>query len=469
MTTFFLALAISFIPGYLLCRVAWPDAKNNPADRLLCIALGAGIGCGLSSCIYFLIILSFSPVRSGIARIDFFIHACLGLLLLGLMMKKKRFADSLNTRLKTGSVACANPSLTTIYFLAALFALAASAIIYLQSPYGEQDAWQIWNIRAKVLYDAPEPWHKTFQDVGYHPDYPLLIPAMIARCWQYVGSSPNLVPAVLNIGMTFAAIFLLTTSLTVIKDKKCGLLAGLVLLGTPFYIREGAAAQQADVIFSYYVMAPLVLLALKDMIFKNSWGLAALAGLMAGLAAWTKNEGFLFILCLSIARTGSLFIRPAGRPNFAKELLFFLAGLIPVLAVIVYFKACIAPPNDLLSGQGADLTRARLLDGSRYILTAKAFISQMLSFGRWQIYPVALGIYLLFCGRDVKAENKTPIVASAGVIALMLGGYFMVYITSPLDLAYHLKTSLHRILLHLWPLTLFTFFLVIRPAGTEPT
>jgi hypothetical protein len=34
-----------------------------------------------------------------------------------------------------------------------------------------------------------------------------------------------------------------------------------------------------------------------------------------------------------------------------------------------------------------------------------------------------------------------------------------VYLLTPLELAGHLYSSLHRLLMHLWPLALFTFFL----------
>jgi hypothetical protein len=45
------------------------------------------------------------------------------------------------------------------------------------------------------------------------------------------------------------------------------------------------------------------------------------------------------------------------------------------------------------------------------------------------------------------------------VLALMLAGYVLVYVVTPLDLPWHLQWSLPRLILQLWPLAVFAFFL----------
>ena len=45
-------------------------------------------------------------------------------------------------------------------------------------------------------------------------------------------------------------------------------------------------------------------------------------------------------------------------------------------------------------------------------------------------------------------------------------GYFAIYLMTPLDLGYHLGSSLERLLLQLWPIGLFVFFSSVRePVG----
>jgi hypothetical protein len=50
----------------------------------------------------------------------------------------------------------------------------------------------------------------------------------------------------------------------------------------------------------------------------------------------------------------------------------------------------------------------------------------------------------------------------------MLAGYFFVYVLTPLNLTYHLMTSLNRLFLQLWPGLLFLFFMAAAPPDGEP-
>src|SRR5437899_5932982 len=82
-----------------------------------------------------------------------------------------------------------------------------------------------------------------------------------------------------------ALLALLTGGLAAYRGPSTGLLAGLALLGAPAVLRE-AASQYADVPMACY-MAAAMTLALLDR--------PLLAGLFAGLGAWTKDEGVLFL------------------------------------------------------------------------------------------------------------------------------------------------------------------------------
>ncbi|HYA98054.1 MAG TPA: hypothetical protein VEH49_08165, partial [Methylomirabilota bacterium] len=52
----------------------------------------------------------------------------------------------------------------------------------------------------------------------------------------------------------------------------------------------------------------------------------------------------------------------------------------------------------------------------------------------------------------------------AGYVALVLtlAGYFAVYLITPLDLNWHLRFSLGRLFLQVWPSALFLFFVGAR-------
>jgi len=56
--------------------------------------------------------------------------------------------------------------------------------------------------------------------------------------------------------------------------------------------------------------------------------------------------------------------------------------------------------------------------------------------------------------------HREPGIAMAIItLALTLAGYFAIYLITPYDLYWHLRFSLNRLFLQLWPSAIFIFFL----------
>jgi hypothetical protein len=219
------------------------------------------------------------------------------------------------------------------------------------------------------------------------------------------------------------------------------------------------------------MLATLVLLFLPARSPGNGSGAAVLAGIAAGLCAWTKNEGLLFLPIVA----GSLFITALyaeGWRSARQRTVRFLAGALPILLIVVYFKTQLSPANDLMEGFSLDAAAAKLTDFSRYAEIAKAFFIQGISFTQglidlrvgMQLNPGAVSIlllivYLLLAGVRIDDRDRTGLLRTAAVLLLILAGYFFVYVMTPLDLGYHLATSLSRLFLQLWPSVIFMFFM----------
>ena len=292
------------------------------------------------------------------------------------------------------------------------------------------------------------------------PDYPLLIPASIARWWTYLGDDPTLVPALVAMLFTFATVGLASSSLGLLRSTGQGLLAAIVLLGTPFLIRHGAS-QYGDVPLGFFMLATLVAFSLHEKAAGHKGdGLLALAGMLAGFAAWTKNEGLLFVVVVAVARL--LVVVPAsGWKSYGSEMRAFAKGLLPVLLIVLFFKTHIAPGmSPIFAEQGTATTIERLTDASRYIETGQAFIKKATRFGH-PGFVVLLG-YLLLLGRRAQATGRLGTSTAAMTCGLMLAGYFMVFIVTPHGLRYQIDTSLDRLWIQLWPSAVFTFFLFVK-------
>ena len=141
-------------------------------------------------------------------------------------------------------------------------------------PHGNWDAWAIWNNRARFIFRAAaEYWKDGFNPLlGWsHPDYPLLLPLSIARCWFYLGAEKLWVPSAMAFIFTLITTGMLVSSLSLLKNRSQGYVAGILLLGTSFYLIHGAS-QYADIPLAFYFLSGIVLLSLSDQKPSNGYG-----------------------------------------------------------------------------------------------------------------------------------------------------------------------------------------------------
>jgi 4-amino-4-deoxy-L-arabinose transferase-like glycosyltransferase len=296
------------------------------------------------------------------------------------------------------------------------------------------------------------------------PDYPVLMPSTVAGLWTLIGDDTVLIPALLAILFAFATVGLTVSSLAILRGRSEACLAGLILLGTPLFITH-SASQYADVPLAFFVLATLVLVALCDDAGGQAGGIMVLAGVTAGLAGWTKNEGLLFVVAVMVAR--AVVIIPAdGLRAWAREIGRFAAGLAPIAVILIHFKSTLAPPNYLVALQESRDIYVKLFDFSRYRVVWAAIGEQVWTFGGWAVsLPMILAFYVLLVGIQANRRATLSIVTSAITLSLMLLGESLIYVITPIDLKFQVDLSLGRLLLQLWPVFIFTYFLLVQPVG----
>jgi hypothetical protein len=455
-----LSILVPLLIGFLLVCLLWPNQNFKPSLLFFQVSLAAGPGIGVFSCSFFLVLSVDGPSRSAFLGLQLAVLLSLAAAM-GYRLKTKRQQESVEVSFVEP------PRFRFRRLLAAAFLLALGAAIItfiflsLKMPHGDWDAWAVHNMRARFIFRAGDQWKDGFSDLleWSSPDYPLMIPASIAAFWSLIGSDTVIVPAMVALLFTLATVGLVTSSLCLLRGRSQGFLAGLILLCTPLFITHGAS-QYLDVPFGFLCLATIVLVSLHDSLPKGN-NLLHLAGLSAGLSAWTKNEGLLFLLAILVGRFAVTVAKRGLRTAFM-QLLSILAGMFPVLAVLVYFKARFAGSNAFLSPQGQG-TLAKLIDPSRYLEILDAYKNQILGFGGWSVsIAVVLAFYLLIMGITVEEKQKQVIGTSIIAISIMLAGYFILYLITPRDLGWDLLVSLNRLLLQLFPSLLFTYFLLVR-------
>jgi hypothetical protein len=347
--------------------------------------------------------------------------------------------------------------------------LARIAFVSAREPHGGWDAWAIWNLRARFLYRAGAEWRSAFSPHldWSHPDYPLLLPLGVVRGWLYAGGESPLVPVTIAALATLATAGILFGALRTTRSAPTAALATTVLLAPPAFIAAGSA-QYADVLVGAYVLGAFAVLHRYDRGAMASARLLVLAGALAAMAAWTKNEGWLFLAAFLAARVIAVSRRKGLRATF-EEMLRLGAGAAPVLLVVAAFKLGLAPANDLVAGQGGD-TVARLAEGWRYGTIVAAAARQLVHPLLWAGAPVLLAAYALLVGRGrLPAGERTTLRTAVLGLSMVAVGFFLVYLVTPRDLPWQLATSLSRLIAQLWPASVFALFLLLRdPADARP-
>ncbi len=304
------------------------------------------------------------------------------------------------------------------------------------NPQGNWDAWSIWNLRAKFMAGDADIARRAWspQLVETHPEYPLLLSGLVASAWKASGSVSPAAPIAAGYLFFLSLVSIGAGGFTLLRGRTLGLLFGIVLIACPAMLHE-VAVQYADVPLAAYFLGAVLLLLLDR---------PALAGVLAAMAAWTKQEGQLFFLIFVVLL---LLLR-------RRQVLRVLAGAALPLLLVVLFQVFMAP-------HGATPVLAHLSDLSRWGTIAAAFFRQFWDLGAGWLHPILPVLVLGLVLRLDRRQNTSVLLAGLLVLGL-LAGYFVVYLTSSNDLTWYLSTSLNRLFVQVWPLMLLTAFLALR-------
>ncbi len=446
-------ILLSWLLGFGLTSLAVP----GPRRRRLRIALAAPIGMGLVSLLEFLGLSLGWGFLVPVAELALVVAISFRLSRLQRTQASAHLSPS-------SSPPCPRP-LTWALILLISMALLSFGLRSYHAPHGESDAMNIWNLHARFLFRSPEHWQDLFAPtLDYsHPDYPLLLPGFVASTWSRLDADTPLVPILTAFGFAASLVALLFESL---RGRGLPLAASLgamaLVAGTS--LTKFSSGQLADVPLAVYYLASVVLLTLGGTEERSRKSNVALAGFCAGLAAWTKNEGQLFLILFVACSIPCLRHSRPGR--FWPSFLSLLAGMAPALMALLYFKLAMAPSNDLFGTTNTAVVLEKILDAKRYLAILIGFADGFLRLGEGVL--ILLLVLLFFAQRAPQPGDRSTRHFSWALITLTLLGYALVYICFSGDVAEHLETSLSRLLFHVWPLMLFAL-LTLNPLAHSPT
>jgi|RhiMethySRZTD1v2_1073278.scaffolds.fasta_scaffold17457_4 hypothetical protein len=333
-----------------------------------------------------------------------------------------------------------------------------------QEPNGEWDAFAVWNLHARFLYRGSEgAWKGIFAPVTWsNGGYPLLLPGLVNGAWTLVGDERPIIPAMLAIAFGALSIGIVWSGVSALARDERGWLSALVLLATPSFLYL-FPDQTADIPIALYMLATMALLQFAEAWREVRRPMLVLAGLSAGFAAWTKDEGLLFVVAVLGSHLVTLALLRYWR-DLRTNLTMIGLGLAPILALLISFKIFLIPGNNPVQ------TIGHASSAGRYWEILLGFYDAAKGFGgTWQggIHPILLlGLFLLLYARPLR--NLRPMsISLALVVPAMFGGYFLVYLfSSEGNLHDYIGGTLNRLCIQLWPASVFMLATGLLPTST---
>jgi hypothetical protein len=176
-------------------------------------------------------------------------------------------------------------------------------------------------------------------------------------------------------------------------------------------------------------------------------------GALAGISAWTKNEGagvgILLLVSLLVVRELPLSSRTRGALAIAM-------GALPIILVYAWFKVGFAPPNDLMELNDRAGLIARLTSFSRFAEVAVKLGRRLVYFQDWALSWAMVGMGL-FATRRIRLPLPERVVG--WVVALLMLSIPCAFVVTPRPLDWHIKTSADRLLFQIWPCLMFVLVL----------
>lgn len=460
-----LALCLPTIATYLVLRSLWTHSEP-PLSGGLAAALAPGLGTGVASCVYFMLLLLARDNRAAV-RLDAGFWLLTSAFLVAHRVRLKRSGEPATTDGPGGTSVTGWRVGVGVNAAGFAILVTLAGVSFWQhwavTPHGEWDAWAIWNLRGRAILRGAPDWYTVLSPaIGWsHTDYPLLLPLTNARLWAYAGRESTVGPAVVAMLFSASSLAVLVISVGRLRGWSAGFLSGMALLMARTYVFQ-SSCQCGDVPIGFFVLVAICFVAMSRQT-DGPAGFLFVAGAAAGLAAWTKNDGALVLILVVLAATLS-------RSPFRRLASIAAGAAIPLLAIAI-FKLHLAPSsNYLFDAQIAGGIGSRLLDHGRWALVTSR-LAHLLPV--WGEVPggalTVVGVAVALSAGPDRLSIGRAMIGLLLVTAIFFG-YGLVYVITPLPVEWQISTSFDRLFTQLWPALLWTSFQCVgsRPPAQTP-
>jgi len=444
-------IVLPYLISYLIGSLTILSVIKNSEHRytFLHFLLSWGIGLGLSSLLTFLAYLLAGIYYRGLI---IFLNLFVLLILLAVnfsYLRSQCHKNKLTLSFKT--LFTPFNLFMTIFWIAIFIVICVFASFH---PFGEWDAWGMWNLKTNFLVLSHQPWVDIFQNLHWytHRDYPLLLPFIHVWIYSFGEKHLNVIPMINSLVLTMGCGLLLYAGCKTFLKKEYAFLVSCLLFTQPYYLFM-ATAQYADILLAFYLLSSLItLLFVHQQKFPK---LAFLPGLLLGLLSFSKNEGLVMsILIAGITLIYWHFENGSDKTLKRTMAISLLLGLFIAGLPTIIFKLYMAPPNlDILPNLTMGNTRS--FNANKAVIIATYILIEILH-KKWCFIWV-LCLILFF------TRIRQFFLKEAKIFSLFFILYFctvlMIYFSSTTsELKWWIPYSLPRIYFTILPSALFFCF-----------
>jgi hypothetical protein len=325
-------------------------------------------------------------------------------------------------------------------------------------PMEAYDAVSNWGLKAKAIFlagEIPENFLLNPNYAVFHPDYPLLVPLLESYVYRSVGdlreaSARVIFPLFLAgcVAVLFAALRRAG------QTRRSAFVFSFLLISIP-YVFEQATNGYADVVITFYFGAGSLYLYLWQAMKRDFF--LVLSAVFTGFAALTKNEG-LVLICIHLVWLLAALQLQSHRRLWNKLARFGIYGcvLVAVLVPWYLFRDSLGLRNDVINrdvvAQGFTWEHLSRIGPILYHLQTQVFGPK-----NWNMVWILLGVAVSLRHKVLFRPPVVFVLAATGLTLLVYMSVYLItpYTIPPFDVAWHLRTSASRLLLHVLPQVMF--------------
>ena len=441
------------LAGFFAGRFVFRRAGGIPAEWWLPVSFAMGLG--IQTLIYSLFLLV-------LGRVYFPATAALmvALAIGGLTWRSREIAADFQ-----GAEIMAAPqdrSQWGIYWLLLIFLAYMHSLLFanaLTYPFTSYDGRAIWNLKAAILFHEQTVFTDAYTDpyrVHYHRNYPHLIPFAWYSLYSTLGEvNERQARFFLSLFFLFQSLFFYGMLRKFAINKVVAVLVPLLFSALAF--RDDWSEVDGTALNSGSVDIPLSFFAMVAVSANLLWWREGqrwqwlLAGIFGGLCLLIKAEGIIIVAAMLGANLLYCMVGPHTKWKSGLGItgrVFLGSVLVALLWMLVQRQL----PNLYDEEYGKQLRWSVLSKSPERLPPILGRLWQEITtLDKWNFFWLA---YLLVLMASVRDWFRRRSFWLDSVLLLWAAAYLFTYLVSPLNLAFHLETSMARLLSHMLPLVL---------------